>query len=253
MPSPVSQDQGSSSTTKFKAKAKDKTNSNVIPKKNRRRRAHSTEDEDTDSEMPSDKNKTKSKASSKKAGKKRAHTPVEEGLDTEMASGIGSAKKKREVTVVAESPSSGMMKYDMANYQLYNPAMKNRGIHVDEPHSTFAKYDSYTLFMVPGNKSIDKIPAKGVRLDDLNVAIVIESGELGRKQRNENWKAEFDIKGMVRGLRVPFGHAAKEFRRRETWTSMERCLGMLTNAGTIYGTEACISCVDKRARSARFT
>lgn len=68
--------------------------------------------------------------------------------------------------------------------------------------------------MVPGNISIDKILAKGVRLDDLNVAIVIESGELGRKPRNENWKAEFDIKGMVRGLRVPLGHAAKEFKKK---------------------------------------
>ena len=68
--------------------------------------------------------------------------------------------------------------------------------------------------MVPGNNSIDKIPAKGVRLDDMNVAIVIESGELARKQRNENWKAEFDMKEMVRGLRVPLGHAAKEFKKK---------------------------------------
>ena len=142
---------------------KNKTKSKASSKKAGKKRAADTEEEDTDSEMPSDKNKSKSKASSKKAGKKRARTPEDEGLDPEMASGIGSARKKREVTGVAVSPCSGMMKYDMANYQLYNPAVKNRGIHADEPHSTFAKYDSYTrlwsLVINPSTKSLRKVYA----------------------------------------------------------------------------------------------
>ena len=67
--------------------------------------------------------------------------------------------------------------------------------------------------MIPDVKSVKEIPTEGGRLDDLHVAIVIDSGALSKKQLNQYWKAEFDVNGMVRGLRVPLGHAAKAYKK----------------------------------------
>lgn len=106
-----------------------------------------------------------------------------------------------------------MLKFNTTRYALYNPGLKNVGEHVEHSHVKFDDYNSYTLFMIPDVRYFKEIPTEGVRLDDMHVAILIDSGKFSKKQLNENWRAEFDGNGMVRGMRVPLGHAAKKYKK----------------------------------------
>lgn len=137
----------------------------------------------------------------------------DDGSDDAAPSEIASAKKKREVTGVAKKVGAGMAKFNTDRYALYDPEQENVGDAIDHPHIKFDEYDSYTLFMVADVQTSKLIPQIGVRLHDMHVAIVIESGEFSKKQLNEYWRAEFDANGMTRGLRNPLGHAAKAYKK----------------------------------------
>lgn len=106
-----------------------------------------------------------------------------EGVDMTAPSNSGSAKK-REVTGVAKEPSKAMLKFSTTSYPLYNLALKNVGQHVEHPHVKFDDYNSYSLFMIPNVKLVKDIPTTGVRLDDLHVASIIDSGAFTKKQLN---------------------------------------------------------------------
>ena len=123
--------------------------------------------------------------------------------------GDGRPTKKRQVTGTAKKPSQAMIQYDTSKYPSYDPQTKEVGEHIVGAHTSFKQYGKHTLFVLPGVYFKD-VPTRGVRLDDNTVALVIE--KCSKKVLNENWKAEFDMAGMTRGLRVPLGHAAKVFK-----------------------------------------
>lgn len=72
-------------------------------------------------------------------------------------------------------------------------------------------FDEYLLYSDPTTTTEDmhdKIPKRGVRLDDLAMALVLKN-VTSPKELNQWWPAEFDTKGMPRATRIPLGHAAK--------------------------------------------
>ena len=140
----------------------------------------------------------------------------DEATDSASSSETGSltTKKRTRVTGVAKLPTPGMMTYETSKYELYDPVLKNIGQHWGTAHRSFEDYNSYSLFMIPSVTLAKKIPKEGFRLDDNTIALVIESGEFRKKELNEMWKGEFDLHGMVRGLRVPLGHAAKHYKQQ---------------------------------------
>ena len=159
------------------------------------------------------------KTSASEAPKQETSTSTEETPEIEedtarsmkcaSSGGDVRAPKKRQVTGTAKKPSIGMSQYGTSKYALYDPQTKEVGEHIVGAHTSFKQYDDHTLFVLPG-VDVKDLPTRGVRLDDNTVALVI--GKYSRKVLNENWKAEFDIRGMTRGLRVPLGHAAKLFK-----------------------------------------
>lgn len=124
----------------------------------------------------------------------------------------GKSSKKRVVTGTHRKPSAAMLKFSMTRYELYDPNNVAPLPDNPSPHSTFFQYDGYKLFMVPSTLTTDHIPHRGVRLDDMHVAIVLESGKYSRRQLGTFWQGEFDKKGMTRASRVPLGHAAKKWK-----------------------------------------
>lgn len=120
--------------------------------------------------------------------------------------------KKRVVTGKPRKPSVAMLKFSMTHYELYDPKAFAPLPENPLAHSTFVQYDGYKLFMVPSALMADDIPRRGIRLDDMHVAIVLESGKYSRRQLGTFWQGEFDNNGMTRARRVPLGHAAKEWK-----------------------------------------
>lgn len=169
----------------------------------------------TDENIDMDENETdETLTKSLQQGHKRGSTADFDGDDAEtgIRTGSNSEKKtKRVVTGVASSPKGSMLKYSTEFYTLYDPKLSNKGLAIDKPFSSFGVYDNYTLFMNPFVDQVDDIPLGGVRLDDMTVAFVINN--CAQKQLKERWPAEFDTHAMVRGRRLPLGHAAKEFKR----------------------------------------
>ena len=143
----------------------------------------------------------------KSTGSKRAR----EADDEQGEASILPSYKKKKVIGIATAPTAVKLKYSMEHYELYDPTAKNVGVHWETAHKHLRNYDSYTLFMIPTCQTAGSVPDRGVRLDDLNVALV--GAEYGRKKLLNAWRAEFDKEGMVRSSRVPMGHAAKVFRR----------------------------------------
>lgn len=127
-------------------------------------------------------------------------------------SGEGKSTKKRVTTGIARRPSTSMLKYSTTHYTLFDPVTKLTGPPIKDVHHTFAQYDDCLLVMVPSLQDAKLIPVNGVRLDDMHVAIVLESGLFSKKQLTANWQGEFDKKGMTRASRVPLGHAAKVYK-----------------------------------------
>ena len=123
-----------------------------------------------------------------------------------------SSGKKREVTGTAHIPTNAMLRFSMGHYELYDPATNDIATPFTGAHTSFENYDGYRLFMVPSALDVKIIPTGGIRLDDMHIAIVLESGEFSNKQLTGNWQGEFDKKGMTRATRVPLGHAAKAWK-----------------------------------------
>lgn len=149
--------------------------------------------------------------------KSKRQLVIDEASDSASSSETTSPttrKKKKQVTGVAKLPTAAMLAYNTYKYELYDPALKNIGQHSCTAHRSFQYYNSYSLFIIPSVTLAKEIPKEGVRLDDNTVALVIESGDFRKKELNEMWKGEFDSKGMVRGLRVPLGHAAKRYKQQ---------------------------------------
>ena len=142
-------------------------------------------------------------------GTSESEEDMSKSMKRASSSGNGRPTQKRQVTGTAKKPSNGMLQYDTSKYPLYDPQTKEVGEHIVGAHTSFKQYDNHTLFVLPG-VDVEDVPTRGVRLDDNTVALVI--GKCSKKALNENWKAEFDMAGMTRGLRVPLGHAAKVFK-----------------------------------------
>ena len=66
--------------------------------------------------------------------------------------------------------------------------------------------------MNPDIVSLGIVPTRGVRLDDRTVSFTAKLYD--HKDLNKNWTAKFDQNGMVQGLRVPLGHASKQFKKQ---------------------------------------
>ncbi|KAF6231180.1 hypothetical protein HO173_010680 [Letharia columbiana] len=128
---------------------------------------------------------------------------------SKMPTGSASKKRKREIGL-PRTPTPGYLQYNTARYELYDPERRNTGASVDGPFKSFRQYDNYTLYSNPGVQEAKDIPGKGVRLDDLAVALVLT--QCGQKTLHENWPAEFDLNGMVRATRVGLGLAAKAYQ-----------------------------------------
>ena len=118
--------------------------------------------------------------------------------------------KKQQATEVPKDPTEATLRYDTAHYTLYDPILKNTGPPNNEKFRSYAQYDRFTLYMNPDVKNLDDVPCKGVRLDDLTAALVLDN--FSRKTLHKNWPADFDSTGMIRGTRVPIGHAAKVWK-----------------------------------------
>ena len=104
-------------------------------------------------------------------------------------------------------PPPKFRQYDTSHYTLYGPEKGNVGPRVSEKFRTFAQYNKYTLYMNPAVKRVEDIPISGVRLDDMTAAFVLTL--FTKETLIAFWPADFDTKGMVRGTRMPLGHAAK--------------------------------------------
>ena len=122
------------------------------------------------------------------------------------------SKKKRTVTGSARKPSPAILKFTMDYYDRYDPTIKVAGHNVKGVYVLFIQYSRYKLFMIPSVTIAKNIPKAGVRLDNMHIAIVIESGEFSKKALTTNWQAEFDKNGITRASRVPLGHAVKEWK-----------------------------------------
>ena len=71
----------------------------------------------------------------------------------------------------------------MTNYELFDPKSTNEtGSAVTAPHTNFAQYEAYKLYMLPCVLDVKNIPLEGVRLDDMHIAIVLESGVFSKKE-----------------------------------------------------------------------
>ena len=130
--------------------------------------------------------------------------------DSSMLAGTSFTIKKKQATNLPKDPTRATLRYGTAHYTPYDPILKNTGPPNNEPFRSFAQYDRFTLYMNPNVKNLHDIPCEGVRLDDLTAALVLD--RFSHKTLNKNWPAEFDIKGMIRGNRVPIGHAAKVWK-----------------------------------------
>ena len=99
--------------------------------------------------------------------------------------------------------------YDLQNPQVLPPVPKYYNQWPKSP-SFFLKFDKYFLYINPKLtvNGFRSIPTSGVRLDDLSITRVLESG-MTAAQLNAAWPAYFDTKGMIRAERKPLGRAAK--------------------------------------------
>ena len=138
-------------------------------------------------------------------------TTDQDGDDSGTLAESGSdTKKSRVVKGVARQPPDHYAQYDTDHYTVYDPKTGNVGTTVSGKFTSYAQYDQYTLYVNFGVTEADAIPSKGVRLDDLTAALVLN--QCGPKMLHKNWPADFDLKGMPRATRVSLGHAAKIWR-----------------------------------------
>ncbi|KAL9011170.1 MAG: hypothetical protein Q9173_003964 [Seirophora scorigena] len=101
-------------------------------------------------------------------------------------------------------------------YQLYDPALHRQTVMtIARAKFTSARnynvFNEYLLYSDPTTTEADihaKIPKRGVRLDDLTVALVLGVIDCP-KSLNEWWPGEFDVNDMPKAERIPLGHAAK--------------------------------------------
>ena len=142
--------------------------------------------------------------------KSTANKKVTEADNEQAQASLPPPDKKEKVKRDARAPTSGELWFSTGHYKLYDPGEKNVGFHREKPHREFDNYDTYTLIMNPNYKDASEVPNRGVRLDDLTIALV--SGKFTSKELHSAWKAEFGANGMVRTARVPLGHAAKVFK-----------------------------------------
>ncbi|KAL8834397.1 MAG: hypothetical protein Q9170_003765 [Blastenia crenularia] len=129
-----------------------------------------------------------------------------------------STKKKK--TAEGKSPKAldkTKASFVTDHYQVYEPSPLDKADPTDSvvirrlgTNLDYSIYDNYLLYMNPhlDEDTIKKIPQQGVRLDDLAVAIVLQS-YLDHKALNLRWPAEFDLNGMPRATRAPLGNAFK--------------------------------------------
>ncbi|KAL9040787.1 MAG: hypothetical protein Q9214_004344 [Letrouitia sp. 1 TL-2023] len=105
-------------------------------------------------------------------------------------------------------------KFTTEHYELYQSGCTLTQTSAGKFAGTFEIYDDFKLILakVQGKVvEIADIPTHGVRLDDLLVAKVLESGSFTKPQLHGKWPAEFDLEGMVRARRIPLGYAAKRY------------------------------------------
>ncbi|KAL8644239.1 MAG: hypothetical protein Q9210_007355 [Variospora velana] len=106
-------------------------------------------------------------------------------------------------------------KFKTSFYTLYDPALHRqaaRNVPVGEVTTAknYRVFNDYYLYSDPTTTREEihqKIPKRGVRLDDKTMALVLPV--VGAKERNEWWPGEFDHNGMPRATRIPLGQAAK--------------------------------------------
>ncbi|KAI4095371.1 MAG: hypothetical protein LQ344_001669 [Seirophora lacunosa] len=115
-------------------------------------------------------------------------------------------------------PRKGLNKFKTSFYQLYDPALHRQTV-MNTPRAKFKSvrnynvFNEYLLYSDPTTTEADihaKIPKRGVRLDDLTVALVLRAIDCP-KSLNEWWPGEFDVNGMPKAERIPLGHAAKRW------------------------------------------
>lgn len=113
-----------------------------------------------------------------------------------------------------KNPCPPAQEFVTERYKLYEPGCNLIRESAGRFQGKFEIFDDYKLVLgkVLG-KVIDiaEIPHYGVRLDDLAVAKVLESGKFTQRERMRRWRAEFDGDGMVRLGRIPLGYAAKMY------------------------------------------
>ena len=168
------------------------------------------------------------------AGKKKQSALLSQEADDSQhttASDTGSATKKYRVIKEPRPPTYTYRKYHTGHYTPYDPIKRNAGPAAASKFSTFSQYDQLTLYMNPMVTTVDDIPVKGVRLDDMTVALVLD--KCGQKTLSENWPAEFDAQGMIRATRVPLGYAAKTWEE-EGAVDVDRNVVPVGGAGYYY-------------------
>ena len=128
-------------------------------------------------------------------------------IGTEASTETASTSKKRRVIGLPYEPSTHMLSYGTARYEIYDPRKSNYSTYVNKPFTSFNQYNDYTLYMNPTLEDASSIPSQGVRVDDMTAAFVLNT--CVPKILHGKWPADFDTAGMIRGKRVPLGYAAK--------------------------------------------
>lgn len=107
-----------------------------------------------------------------------------------------------------------MIRYNTSFYEQYDPTKHSQSVKelaVGKYNGSYKVFNHYLLYSDPtttAEEIHDRIPKRGVRLDDMTVALVLETIASPGKL-HKWWPAEFDHLGMPRATRVPLGYAAK--------------------------------------------
>lgn len=80
-----------------------------------------------------------------------------------------------------------MRKFSMSHYQFYDPVTNNHGPKYNDAYISFINYDRYTLYINPFVIDVDAISILSIRLDDIYMALILESGLFSNKQLSTNW------------------------------------------------------------------
>ena len=99
--------------------------------------------------------------------------------------------------------------YGINHYVPYDPNRQQIVLFIEGAFVSFAKYDSYLLFMKPNLSHIESIFISDVRIDDLTIPHVIDKMKVSVLHRN--WSADLDKAGMIRATRVFFDNAIKMY------------------------------------------